>query len=248
MNVERGKGRIILGATCFADASAAIRIAISLAGQTGRRIEAYLVEEEAILHYSSLPTVTAISAGGASSEPVTADAMREAYRHDARVYERALSDAARAAALEWSFTTERGELAATLQGSAGAGDFLLFGYQKLQRNAEGIVIVDRLARPDRQLHELGQAIAGEMGQPLYLVSIAGNGEPGEAGSAALPADVDKGSATTVIEDGSSGHAGLLRHLSGMGPVGVVVSPDLASRVGVSELLDAARCPLIVPVE
>jgi hypothetical protein len=153
MSKVKNSGQVIICATCFADASSAIDIAALLAKKLKLEIKAYFIEDESAFLAASLPFTRAISVNGGSSQATHA-AMRDAYLRDAKTYEIALSNAARTAALTWSFEQVKGHPETLLVDAKAKGDLILFGFQRLHKQKGALGIIQRVNCPIPNLRNL----------------------------------------------------------------------------------------------
>ena len=166
------KRRVIIGATCFADADAAIAMAASLAKMVEGEILGLLVEDDSILSYADLPFAKTLTFQQGTLQPVTRKTMDSAFLRDARVFERRLANAASQTAVNWSFEHKRGQMMPLLQSAASAGDFIFLGYQQTGIVRGEIIFIDFVGDDASDLLDLSKAIASEMGLGLHTVSLS----------------------------------------------------------------------------
>ncbi|NNE51865.1 MAG: hypothetical protein HKN30_05620, partial [Sulfitobacter sp.] len=70
--------RVVLGATCYADAAASLQVALVLAKQISADIHGCLVTDDAILASVSYPNARAVAYSGRSFHSVSEQSMRAA--------------------------------------------------------------------------------------------------------------------------------------------------------------------------
>ena len=218
------RSRIILGATCFADASPAIRIAIDLAKQVDARIDALLIEEYAISHFSTLPYARTLSQADQQIRKVNPHAMKKAFERDATAFQETLALAADKATLDWSFDKKRGELAQTVLSHVVTGDFVIFGHQPLGKSGGQKVLI--LSHPNDKkgyLAELGNRVAKTAGQPTEIV--------------VLSSDLDEKTKQEILEQ-----------INKMNLLAIIGSKRIVGRFGLENLLNMGRCPVLVEID
>jgi len=225
---KRRPTRVILGATCYADAEAGIAVAVGLARVLSGELQGLLVEEESIVAYAGLPFARVIGPGGRAEGGLSAERMRAAFRRDARAFERRLAEAAGAAALGWSFAARPGRLATVLGEIAGAGDFILLGH-RAARPSEGEVVFLPAPDGDPALGALAERLAGALGRPLrVLAGTAGAAAPVGAALERLPT-----------------RAAVMVRLARLSPAAVLAEAGAVAPGDVTDLAETARCPVIV---
>jgi len=212
----KNSGQVIISATCFADASSAIELATFLAKKLKLEIKAYFIEDESALLAASLPFARAISVAGGSSQ-VTHAEMRDAYLRDAKTYEIALSNAARTAALTWSFEQVKGHPETLLVDAKTKGDLILFGFQRLQKQKGAIGVIQESELSNPKLMKLGASLSRTLGLPLKTVTVPVGNHTQE----------------------------VLKFLQNNSLTAIILSHKTALSLGISAVLEAGRCPVIV---
>ncbi|PQO22481.1 hypothetical protein C2I36_12900 [Rhodobacteraceae bacterium WD3A24] len=244
------RARIILGATCYADAESALHVAVMLAHETGGEIHGLMVTDETVLEASAHPHARTVSWTGQGARAVSAERMLEAFRADARAFERRLAETARRAALDFAFREARGQLIGALEAAAGRGDLLLFGARRATPTGQGVVVIaGAVAGPDdvaadadmAALLGLGARLAAGLGQPLVILVP-------EAMRASVEAACAQAGITPARVIGVADRAALLARLGRMAPAAVVAGPGGATGARPEVVIEAARCPVIIPAE
>ena len=231
--------RVVLGATCFADAEAALGLALGLAAQTGAELRGLMIEEETIIAYAGHRRARALDLAGRSTGGLSVERMVAAFRQDTRRLEQSLAEAARKRPIRWSVTLERGRMAAVLSGAAGIGDLILIGYRPARPATGGLVLV--LGEDDgRGIIGLAGRIAGATEQDMHvLVPPARRAEIAETLRQA-------GLHRAVVESYADA-AALHKRLGRMSPAVVVMAPGAGGAEAAARLVEIARAPLILPV-
>ncbi|HKL55246.1 hypothetical protein [Marivita sp.] len=226
MTPETRRARVILGATCYLDAEGAIRVAVEIARQMGADLHGVLVADEAIMAAASTPRARSIGFTGAQVVEVTSARMQAAFRADARRFERQLQHAAQAASLAAAFRQMQGRLVTALDQGAGAGDVLIYGFSRDPGSTDCVALIAGASPPAPGLAALAARLAQEAGKPLLTFAPPGPGGP----------DI-------VTCDGPEA---LLARLERHRPAAVIGAAPRAELPPLARLLDAARCPLILP--
>ncbi len=236
--------RIVIGATCYADASSVIDIGCFLAESTKGELQAILIEEDAVYSLSARPSARVTPVGGLSL-PVTPEAMIDAFKRDAAAYEKALRESAAKRAIRWSFEKRRGEFPVVLNHDLSTGDLIVFGYQVLGRGPGEILVVDYANDLDVSLVELASNVAREMRRPLHVVLLRKSPDAAIKVSEHSRSRMERLATNLTILDQQDNLAVLLDSIRRGRVATVMISAELARDIGIGQLLDAARCPLIV---
>ncbi|ALG91056.1 MULTISPECIES: hypothetical protein [Actibacterium] len=223
-------GRIILGATSFADAEGAIGFAVGLARQTERELVGLLIEEEAILSCAAGRGAQAVGAA-----PLSLERMLAAYRRDAEAFQARL---AQSGALRWSFSRRRGQVLPLLSEIAGQGDLILLGHRRAPLRSGDVVFIPGGAADDAALGLAVQA-ARDIGRPITVLAPRAL----HAGIAAAAARLGAGAVS--MRDAADPGA-VMAHL-GRASVSVVFLGQAGlDPATLARLVDAARAPVVFP--
>ncbi|MCB4456869.1 hypothetical protein [Leisingera sp. McT4-56] len=227
-----GRARVILGASCYPDAEAALVLAMELARQLGAELQAVFVRETAVLA-AGYAHSRVVSYSGQRETGLTGAALAKAFQADARRFKGLLSARAAAAALQSSFQEAEGHVQEELRRVSQAGDILVLGFKPILRSAGciAVILAEGQGVPDYALR-----LARKTGKPLVaLVACAAGAEPPPAGQ------WEGGVETRFCALPEA----LLRQLEQMNPAAVIVAAPLADLPPAARLQDAARCPLIL---
>ena len=222
--------RIVFGATCFADASSALSTAIDIAKIVDGKIEAYLLEDEAIASFMAYPSARIISMSGRSSEPATADYMKKAYQRDASIFEQTLSHAASKATIDWSFKKREGSLHSFfIWKNTKDADYILFGYQQLVRQTgSGVLVIQTKDEPNDQLLDMAEIVA----KPLNLDVNA------------LQIDYER-KQTGKIDPTLKSASDVLNFVNDNSFTILITSKGIVEQIGLDALVNACRCPVLI---
>lgn len=226
--------RVVLGATCFADAESSLEIALGIAVETGGELHGLLIEEETILVFSGNPAARTISPRGETRGSPGLGRMQAAFRQDASRFEESLSRAAADRAVRWRFSHRPGRLTAVLSEETSAGDLVLLSGEPLQREPGEIVLLAGNGW-DGALFAVAAGLARTYHSRLRIL------RPAQA--APVPRDLP----VPVLVEDLSGPGELAARLSRLGASSLLVA-DLADAAPVlGRFLEHARFPRLLRV-
>ncbi|MEM7059936.1 MAG: hypothetical protein AAF557_20330 [Pseudomonadota bacterium] len=237
--------RVILGAICFADARPAIRLGAELAACIGGEIRAMLVEDDAVRRFAALPFAKALIQTKRASQPITPADMQKAFARDASIFQETLDQAARRAAVRWSFEQRRGQFIAEMRNAASAGDLILIGHQRTHDPRGDIVLFDPSDPVDDRLLDIGAHLGQALGQKLRLFVSS---QTVDAVQARLNLWCERHPAMprlVVSYQDAADPTAFLRYLSETRPSALVASVGSELPNDIDAILDIARCPIIL---
>ncbi|MFP4274934.1 MAG: hypothetical protein ACLFRU_07900 [Paracoccaceae bacterium] len=216
MSPRSRRMRLLIAATSFADAQAALRLAERLGTGLASDLLGLMVEETEALALAQLPGRQVVTQSGRMMPPPAPEALRRMLDREARAFEQGLARLAEAQMLRWSFRREGGELVrgvlAALQG--GQGDLLILGQGTARGPLGAILALGPEAGAAAQLaRQLGKAL----GRPVEVLDAS---DP-----VRLPARLARRRAAAVV----------------IGPE-LLTGTDPE---GLRALLGAARCPVLL---
>lgn len=212
--------RILIGASSYADARAALHLTRLLKAQSRTIVSGLLVEETTLNDLPRLGRQRVVTASGALRDVPTPEQVRRTIERDATAFQTALSELEGAAS---SLERRQGELAGILWDIAQEWDVLLFGHRETHAAPGQVVLITPPAETVSDAADLAEYLARAAGTTTLALDL-----PPEAdgpGFAALLARLGRINCTAVVLDRS------------LGPIG---TPDQ-----LSELLSAARCPIVL---
>lgn len=163
--------RVILGATCSADAEATLALATELAVTSGGEFHGLLVEDEAVMALSRAPSASIIGPSGTAIEGLNSKTMTAAVARDATRFERLIAEAAERSGLRASFSRKRGHPALALSEIARPHDILVVPAGPFRaRPREVVLVVSDAARPG--LAALARTTSNRLKRPLRTVALS----------------------------------------------------------------------------
>lgn len=214
--------RVVLGATCFADAEGGLHIAVELARHAGAELHGLLVREEASLSAVRVFRARAVSFTGEPAAEVTETALLRAYRADARRFAERLGGAARLARVAAEFQATEGRLWDAVQKAAGPGGVAVFGYRRAVGDSGSVVLV---LGQGRAVPAFAAPLAA--GMKKHLVILSEGAQPARAAGEVY-----------------HGPDELLQRLGALSPAAVIVAADPATLPPAARVVEAARCPVV----
>ncbi|MDI3338084.1 hypothetical protein QKW60_16875 [Defluviimonas aestuarii] len=230
--------RVILSATCYADAEAALHLAVLLARTAGAGLHGILVSDETILSAAAHPHARAVSFSGQAVTQVTVETMHAAFRADARLFQKRLTEAAQKAVLETSFSAIRGRMMAVLARSAEARDIIVIGFRRSIKDGDALVLV--LGDRDAGHDQLAFALQLSALTRKRLIVFATPRREGE-----VVAILARQRGNLHEYRPYLGTANLLRELERMSPAAVIIATGQEEVPPVGALINAARCPVVL---
>jgi len=224
--------RVILSATSFAEARDALALAAEIAAQLKGDLQGLLIEQDAVLALSGLPSARLIGPHGRALSAIDAAAMEAAFRGDARRFEAALARAAEEAALRWSFRHQRGRIGAILGEMMEGGTLLVASGAPRHAPVRDVVLVLR-ADTDPFLAGLAAAQAARTGHPLRLL-LAPGAEPDPA---LAPAVVERFGDERSLHD----------RIASLNPRNLLFAETGGQAGSLAEIAQEARCTCILRI-
>lgn len=231
--------RVILSATCYADAEAALHLAVLLARQVGAGLHGLLVSDEAILEAARHPHARAVSFSGQAVSQVTVETMRAAFRADARLFEKRLVQAARDAVLDTGFSAIGGRLMAVLAQITGARDIVVVGFRRALREGDALILVLGDRNPDSGQLSLALHLAAAAHKRLVVFATP-RWEEEIVAAFRRDSGVRHNEYRPYLGTGN-----LLRELERMSPAALIIATGQDEALPVTALINAARCPVIL---
>ncbi len=242
MNTGKHQSKVIISATCFADADAAIVMATSLAQKVKGAVHGLLVEDESILQYANLPLANAVAFQSGIPRRVTPEAMAAAFRSDARIFKTILAKTASEASINWSFESKPGRLMPLLHSVSTKGDLVLLGHQRTPMMSDEIVYLNYGDSGDGNFLELANQVAREMNVPFQVISTM---------KSENKASISSGNRQTsgrdnITNDQSEDQVLELLQNKSLKAAFIMAGED--NELDIYEILEAARCPIIYLVQ
>lgn len=245
---KRTTGCIIVGASCYADATPALNLAAMLAPLTKADIRGILVEEDQLLSIAQFPTSRIVSPAGERIVTPSLQQMLTVLAGDARAFEEAIANLAHASFRSWTFERFKGEMLSHLRATTGSHDILLIGHQTVHQYIGDVVLIHQPGRDYKAAFSLARHLSNDLKKPLFIAAIATDQHEHSAAireqREMLQDAHQRGSSGEVFDTKSD----LLKRLSHFNAATVVIDIDAGPFQTNEELqgfLDRARCPVVV---
>lgn len=233
MAVSGTHTRIIIGAGCFADAEAAMRLADQILANLPAEVGGVLVAEDAMTDVVRLPGQRVVTSGGSLMDPPSARQIQILAESDARAFQDRLATIARARSTKWYFERRSGDLIRCLFEAAKGWDILLLGYREMHKRPGQVVVVTAASQGSSRANKLARELAQVLKTSVLVLSLSTEG-----------GDTDPTYPARIAMDSEPG---LLDRLSRINASAVVVdlaASPLQTEDQLRQLLEAARCPVI----
>lgn len=233
MGVSGRHRRIMIGAGCFADAEAAMRLAERILANLPAELGGVLVEESAVPETVRFPGQRVVTAGGSLKVPPSPRQIRAVAESDARAFRDRLARMAQTRSAELYFERRDGDLIRGVFEAAKGWDILLLGYREMHKCPGQVVVVTDASGAPRAC-----TLAGDLAQALktgiVMLSLAGD-----------DADMDQTGATRIALNSVSELLAQLSRINASAVVVDLVASPLEADGHLRQLLEAARCPVVV---
>ncbi|MFK7838420.1 MAG: hypothetical protein AB8B60_19600 [Sulfitobacter sp.] len=227
--------RILIGASSFADAAAALRIVEHLPATYRAALGGVFVEETHMLATCRLPNRRVVTNSGMTLLAPNPAQIRTVLHAEARAFRQSLKDAGADEAREDLFVRQEGELVHTALRVAEGWDILVVGYRPVHAMRGRIILLRGAGPPSDQMRLASQSLA----QQHSTQCLSFRFDPDTPADTAMPASPNQTfpSLDAVLHAlaRTNAHAVLVDLQDGP-----IQTPDDLARV-----LEAARCPLIV---
>lgn len=131
--------RVLLLASCFADAAPSIRLAVAVASRMQASLEGVLAVDA---RAEGAAALLAFRHRSGAVLALDRERLSQSYAADARAFRRRLDAAAAGASLRWSFRTDSGVLPELGLGMCGAGDAVIFGQRRFLAFGGAVIALD----------------------------------------------------------------------------------------------------------
>jgi hypothetical protein len=231
----QAKMRILVGASSFADASAALNLARRVTLDMVQSIGGLLVDEDSTRSVCALPHQRIISTRGTLLFTPSQAQLHTLMNADARAFEHLLKEIAGPAALDWSFERQVGDLVLTTMRAAAGWDLLIFGCRRCHSFAGKVVVFAPTDADGGRLMALSQSVVGRLRTDLVVFDVD---------HADLPNSVDEAVRHAAFASVDEAIAMLARTNAQAVLIDLSRGP-LRTSEHLKALIDAARCPVIV---
>lgn len=222
--------RILVGASSFADADAALHIVERLTDTVWVGLGGVLVEEE-MLEICQIPNQRVIQPSGTITMPPNKAQLRTLMQADARAFRKSLARTARPTGTEWVFAQERGDLVQASLHAAANWDVLVLGYRQVHKRRGKIVIFGTHGTGDSAMNAIARWLSSQLNTEGIYFSFNDVPEPATGGVVRFD----------ILDDS-------LKALTHMNAEAVLVDlrqGAVRTQSDLARVLEAARCPVIV---
>jgi hypothetical protein len=240
--------RIIIAASCYADATCAIPMAAGLAQWAGTDLHGILVEQVEALAMVGMFSARLITPTGAQVAAPTLPQMRRSLAADARNFKAELARLSRANQRGWTFERLQGDFMARLRATVEKADVLFVGHQAFYRHLGAVILIHSPRQTQRRTFDIASELARSQNAPLFVCATATGPEQRHLASVELETMLHGGDISGSIAHVFASPAELLDRINRASAVAVVVDTQASlfrSDADMGLLLDVARCPLVI---
>ncbi len=240
--------RIIVAASCYADATHAIPMAAGLAQWAGADLHGILVEQNLTPAAAGMFRACLITPAGAQVAAPTISQMRRLLAADSRNFEAELARLASANLRGWTFECLQGDLMVRMRAVAREDDILFVGHQGFYRHLGAVILIHSPGQARNRAFDIATELARNQNAPLSIWAAATNPEQRHLASVELDAMLHHadlpGSVARIFRSGAE----ILERINRTSAVAVIIdarSGPFRSDADKSLLLDVARCSLVI---
>lgn len=164
--------RILVGASSFVDARAALHLLGRLMEKWQPSIGGVLVEDTASLAVCTLPNQRVITPGGTVAMAPTASQIRTLIEADARAFKQSLAQLAGDAGAPWTFERDIGDLVQTGLNMARAWDILIFAHRNLHPIAGKVVLLESSASADSPVRDMAKLLSAHLTAENVVLTVS----------------------------------------------------------------------------
>ena len=227
--------RVLVGASSFVDASAALTLLSRLTDTWQTSIGGVLVEDTASTAICALPNQRVISPSGTIASAPSLSQIRTLMKADARAFEHSLARLATDAGAPWTFERGTGDLIQTGLFMAKAWDILILGYRTLHPIAGKVVLLQSSGAADSPMMEMSKLLSARSRAESVVLTV--NKTTGRLPHGKMPKDQTYATLQEALGRLARLNAQAVLVDLSLGPVHT--SEDLR------RLIEVARCPVFV---
>ena len=163
--------RILIGASSFVDARAALNLLSRLVRNLRPNIGGVLVEDTASLAICALPNQRIVTPSGTVALAPTLSQIRTLIEADARAFKQSLARLADDAGTPWTFERDTGDLVQTGLNMARAWDILVFAHRNLHPVAGKVVLLNASNATDGPMMEMSKLLSAHLAADRIVLTV-----------------------------------------------------------------------------
>lgn len=172
MNAHRsGSTRILVGASSYIDASAAMRLLGRLMGTWQPSLGGVLIEDTESLAICSLPDRRIVTPSGTVVLAPSLSQIRTLIEADARAFRQSLARLAEDAGAPWTFERDRGDLIQTGLRMARAWDVLVIAHRNLHPVAGKVVLMGSPETADSPIMMMSKRLSARLNADPVILTV-----------------------------------------------------------------------------
>lgn len=227
--------RILVGAGSFADASAALRIIEGFPDVIRASLGGVFIEEPHTLDTGRFPNRRLITKSGMTVLAPELAKIKTILRAEARAFQRSLDLARGAGPDDGTFSRRQGDLIGTAMRAAEGWDVLVIGCQPLHSVRGSIVLLGGGGAISDEMHSASESLSRRFSTDLITFQV------GLARSDAMPSAARKRLSFKTLDAALSA----LARTNALAVLLDLAEGPVRTHAELSQVLEAARCPLVV---
>ncbi len=228
--------RILVGASTYADAAAALHIIRRLPKALCASIGGVLIEDEDMLSACHIPDRRIVLLSGVTTLAPSLSQVRTLLKADARAFRHSLAQTADQSGKEWVFAQDKGELVSTALRAAAGWDVLVLGYRHLHKVRGRVVLLERSGSTKDETREASRQFSTQLSADHIVFSIR---EDGDRTTQAIPSN------NTIQFDTFDESLNALARTNAQAVLVDLRQGPVRNQSDLKALVEAARCPVIV---
>ena len=227
--------RILIGASSFSDAAAALRLVERLPHPLFSGLGGLLIAEPEMFVACQIPRQRVVLPSGTTVLAPAVAQLRLLLQADARAFQDAISRTAESAHASWVFEQDQGDLISTSLRAASGWDVLLMGYRRFHAKTGKVIVLTNAGPINDEMNRMSERLAREFAADRVVFSIAAPTSASD--TAQKPASYR----FETLDDCM--HA--LARTNGLAVLLDLSRGPVCSQRELTRVLDAARCPVMV---
>lgn len=172
MNHPAASGtRILVGASSFVDARAALHLLSRLVDRLRPSIGGVLVEDTTSLAICTLPNQRIVTSSGTVALAPTISQIRTLIEADARAFKQSLAQLAGDAGAPWTFERDAGDLIQTGLHMARSWDILVLAHRNVHPVAGKVVLLESSSSADSPMAEMSKLLSAHLSAESVVLTV-----------------------------------------------------------------------------
>lgn len=240
--------QIIIGVSCYADATRALPMAAIVARWVGADLRGILVEADVLFTNAGAPTARLVTPGGMARASPTVPEQRRFLAADAHAFQAELAKRAEAILRAWTFEQRSGDIITQLRRLATHDDIVMIGHHGFYRQHGAVILIHCPGQTPQLTHEIAAELARDLKSALFICAVSSDPEQQRLTSMELEALLQTFSIPGSFAQVFGSTAAMLDRINRTSTAVVIVDIENGPFRTDSDLVmlrDVARCPIVV---